>query len=129
MNLDHAAAADLLERFVRARTTFDGDAWTDRFSADVEFQEDPFEAPLVGSNALRAYLLAASGVEDQVEWTIERHWVVGPTILASWHASHVRSTDRARVRSAGFMTLEIGDDGRVGRFRAWSQRRDAPAAG
>ena len=129
MNLDHRAAADLLDRFVRARTSFDGDAWTDLFSPDVEFHEDPFEPPLVGSNAVRAFLLAASAAEEQVEWTVERHWVVAPAILASWHASYVRRSDRARVRVAGFMTLEMTDDGRVGRLRQWWQRRDTPAVG
>jgi hypothetical protein len=61
--------------------------------------------------------------------TIERHWVVAPTVLASWHASYVRRRDRARVRLAGFMTLEIGADGRIAHFREWYQRRETASAG
>ena len=124
MTIDHASADDLLDRYRRAWETFDGDAWVELFDEDVEYHEDPFEPPLVGHNAVRAYLLEASAAQDQVEVTIERHWVVGPTILAAWHASFIRRSSRARVRLAGFMTLEIADDGRVRRFREWWHRRE-----
>jgi ketosteroid isomerase-like protein len=127
MSLDHATAGDLLERYAHAWQTFDGDAWTDLFSEDVEYHEDPFEPPMVGHNALRAYLLEAAEAQDQVEMTVERHWVVGPTVLAAWHADYIRRTDRTRVRLAGFMTLEVADDGRIARFREWWHRRETPA--
>jgi len=126
--VDHASAADVLDRYKRAWETFDGDAWTDLFAEDAEYHEDPFEPPMVGSNALRAYLLEAAAAQDQVEMTVERHWVVAGTVLAAWHASYVRRSDRTRVRLAGFMTLEIADDGRISRFREWWHRRETPAA-
>lgn len=125
MTLDHAAATDLLERYGQAWRTFDGDAWTDLFTDDVEYHEEPFEAPMVGHNAVRAYLLEAAEHQSDVDFTVERHWVVAPTVLAAWHASYVRRTDSARVRLAGFMTLEIADDGRISRFREWWHRRES----
>ena len=129
MDLDHATAGDLLERYRRAWETFDGDAWVALFTDEAEYHEDPFEPPLVGHNALRRYLLDAAESQDQVEVTIERHWVVAPTVLAVWHASFIRRATRARVRIAGFMTLEIAEDGRVGRFREWWHRRETPVGG
>ena len=129
MSLDHAAAADLLDRYGRAWEMFDGDGWTDLFTADVEYHEEPFEPPMVGHNALRAYLLEASERQQDVEFTVERHWVVDPTVLAAWHANYVRRSDLARVRLAGFMTLEIADDGRIARFREWWHRRESSATG
>ena len=125
--MDHASAADLLDRYKHAWETFDGDGWTDLFTEDAEYHEDPFDPPLVGSNALRAYLLEAAEAQEQVEMTVERHWAVGQTVLAAWHASYVRRSDRARVRLAGFMTLEIAENGRISRFREWWHRREAPA--
>lgn len=125
MDLDHAAGADLLDRYARAWTDFDGDAWVDLFSEDVEYHQDPFEPPLVGHNAVRAYLLQAAETQEQVEVTIERHWVVGPTVLAAWHASFVRRPTRERVRLAGFMTLEIDADARITRLREWWHRRES----
>jgi ketosteroid isomerase-like protein len=128
-DLDHATAGDLLERYCVAWGTFDGDAWADLFSEDVQYVEDPFEPALAGRNAVRAYLLEAAENQQQVEVTIERHWVVPPTVLASWHASYVRRRDGARVRLAGFMTLEIGEDGRIAHFREWYHRRETASAG
>ena len=129
MTLDHATAGDLLERYALAWQSFDGDAWTALFTEDAAYHEDPFEPPMVGHNALRAYLLEAAETQDQVEMTVERHWVVGPTVLAAWHAGYVRKADRTRVRLAGFMTLEIADDGLIARFREWWRRRESPTAG
>lgn len=127
MSLDHASAGDLLERFARARCTWDGNAWVDLFTPDAESHDEPFGDPLVGHNALRANLLAASEFEEQVEFTFERHWVVPPTILAAWHAGYVHRHTRARVRVAGFVTLEIADDGRIRKARFWCNRQESPA--
>ena len=129
MTLDHATAGDLLERYGHAWQTFDGDAWIALFTDDVEYHEDPFEPPLVGHNALRAYLLEAAGTQEQVEMAVERHWVMGPTVLAAWHASFIRRPGGARVRLAGFMTLEIAEDGRITCYRGWWHRRETPTAG
>jgi ketosteroid isomerase-like protein len=129
MTLDHAAATDLLERYGRAWESFDGDAWTDLFADDVEYHEDPFADPMVGHNAVRAYLLQAAERQQDVEFTVERHWVLPPTVLAAWHASYIRRSDRARVRLAGFMTLEIAGDGRIARLREWWHRLESAATG
>ena len=129
MNLDHATGEDLLERYGRAWMTFDGDAWTDLFTDDVEYREDPFEPALVGHNAVRAYLLEAAERQQDVEFTVERHWVAGSTVLAAWHASYVRQADQGRVRLAGFLTMEVADDRRIARFREWWHRRESTGAG
>ncbi len=124
---DHAAAGDLLERFVRARCDWDGDAWVDLFAPDAESHDDPFEPPVVGHLELRRRLFEASTIEEQVELTIERHWVVPPTILAAWHGGYVDRRTRARVRFIGFLTLEIDDDGRIRKARYWYGRRETTA--
>jgi ketosteroid isomerase-like protein len=126
VSVDYATAGELLARFGRALETFDGDAWIDLFSDDVEYHHDPFEPPLVGHNAVRAYLLAAAELQEEVIFTVERHWVVDPTILVAWHAGYIQRSDRARVRLAGFMTLEMRG-GRIARLREWSHRRPAHA--
>jgi ketosteroid isomerase-like protein len=128
MSLDYAAAGELLERYGRAWETFDGDAWVDLFTDDVEYLADPFEAPLVGHNAVRAYLNDAAERQDEVAFTAERHWVADPMVLVAWHAGYVQRSDRAHVRLAGFMTLEVRD-GKIARLREWYHRRESPAAG
>ena len=116
----YAAAGELLTTYSRAWETFDGDAWVSIFSDDAEYHEDPFGEPLVGHNALRAYLLDASMSQRDVEYTVERHWVSGDTVLAAWHATFTRRASGRLVRTAGFMTAEVARDGRIARFRGWT---------
>jgi ketosteroid isomerase-like protein len=123
MMLDHATGGTILDAYREAFESFDGDAFTALFADDVEYHADAFSPPLVGHNAVRAYLLQASRDRDQLEITIERHWVVAPTILAAFHSSYVRRLDRVRVRVAGFLTAEVGRDGRIERYRAWAETR------
>jgi ketosteroid isomerase-like protein len=123
MTIHYARAHDLLGALVRARTTYDGDALTELFSPDAEVTLDPFTPALVGHNALRAYLLEAADTERHVDLAIERHWVSGSTVLAAWHASWNRRADDAKVRQAGFLSAEVGEDGRIGRLRCWTVTR------
>ena len=128
MTITYAHGHDLLEAFVRARAGYDGEAFTDLFAEDAQVSPDPFAPPLAGHNALRAYLLAAANAEHHYDMAIERHWVSGDTVLAAWHASWNRQADEVKVRQAGFLALEVGNDGRIMRLRMWTVTRE-PLAG
>jgi ketosteroid isomerase-like protein len=119
--IDYAGAGELLDRYGRAWETFDGDAWIALFTEDAEYHDDPFGEPIVGQNALRAYLLDAAIAQRDVEFTVERHWVSGNTLLAAWHASFIRRESERVVRMAGFMVAEVDADGRIARFREWTR--------
>ena len=119
--IDYRSAGELLAAYGRAWETFDGDAWVAIFSEEAEYHNDPFGPPLIGRNALRAYLLDAAEAQRDVEFTVERHWVSGATVLAAWHVAFVRRSTGRLVRLAGFMTMEIAEDGRIDRFREWAQ--------
>ncbi len=125
--IGYAEGGDWLEAYGAAWQAFDGDAWVALFTDDAEYHEDPYGTPLVGHNALRAYLLDAAASQRDVEFTVEQHWVSGTTVLAAWHASFVRRSTETVVRMAGFLAAEVASDGRVSRFRAWT--RTAPDAG
>jgi hypothetical protein len=125
--IGYQAAGDWLGAFVRAELANDGDAFVALFTEDAELQSDPFDAPLTGSNAIRAYLGTLVRTEAQLDLTVERHWVSGATILAAWHATFVRSADRAHLRQAGILTAEIRS-GRCARLRLWTVTRQ-PATG
>ncbi|MFL5642246.1 MAG: nuclear transport factor 2 family protein [Chloroflexota bacterium] len=118
--IGYADAGAWLEAYRAARETFDGDGWVALFTDDAEYHGDPFGEPLVGHNALRAFLLESAEAQRDVDFTVERHWVSGSTVLAAWHASWAGRTDGRLVRSAGFMTADIADDGRASDFHAWS---------
>lgn len=119
--VDYAAAGEVLEAYGHGWEAFDGDAWVAIFTEEAEYHEDPFGEPLVGHNALRAYLLDAAASQRDVEFTVERHWVSGPTILAAWRATFTRRESGRLVRMAGFLTAEAAPDGRISRFREWTR--------
>ena len=124
MTVTYAGGHDLLEAFVAARMRYDGERLVALFIADAQVVLDPFASPLAGHNALRAYLLAAAAAERAYDLEIERHWVSGDTVLAAWHASWNRPKNDVKVRQAGFLTAELGDDGRIVRLRLWSVTRE-----
>jgi ketosteroid isomerase-like protein len=119
--IDYAAGGELLAAYGRAWEAFDGDAWVAIFSDEAEYHDDPFRPPMVGHNALRAYLLDAAASQRDVEFTVERHWVSGTTVLAAWHVSFIRRATARQVRLSGFMTMDVAGDGRIDRFREWAQ--------
>ena len=94
------------------------------FSEDAQVVLDPFLPPLAGHNDLRAYLLEAADAERSYDLAIERHWVSGDAVLAAWHASWNRVTDEAKVRQAGFLSAEVGEDGRIVRLKQWTVTRE-----
>jgi SnoaL-like domain len=126
MTIGYAEAHDLLERLAMARAAHAGDDLVAMFAVTAEVHLDPFAPPLVGHLGLRAYLLEAAAAEDQVAITIERHWVVGDTILAAWHMSWIVRASRARARAAGFLVVEVGTGGLIDRLRQWRQVRETP---
>ena len=119
----YAWAGDFLERYAAARTRFDGDAFLELFGRDAVLQPHPFEPPLAGANAIRAYLLQRFAEEADADLTFERHWVSGATILAAWHASYVQRRDGRHTREAGFLTAEM-KFGQVERLRIWTVVND-----
>jgi ketosteroid isomerase-like protein len=125
MPIDYATAGELLETFGRAWQTFDGDLIVSLFTEDAEYHEDPFTPPLVGHNAIRAYWLDGAATTAQVEFTVERHWVSGDTVLAAWHAGYLERATNERVRLVGFMTWDVVG-GRVNRLREWTLRAPTP---
>ena len=76
--------------------------------------------PLTGHNALRAYLLDHATTQRDVDFTVERHWVSGSTVLAAWHVAWTARADGRLVRWAGFLTADVESDGRISRFREWA---------
>jgi ketosteroid isomerase-like protein len=124
MTPTYAQGYDLLASLVLARRGYDGDAFTDLFAEDARLVVDPFTPALAGHNALRAYLLEAASAERYYDLAIERHWVAGDTVLAAWHASWNRTALEVKVRQAGFLSAEVGGDGRIVRLKLWTVTRE-----
>jgi hypothetical protein len=58
--MDHAAAQDWLDRYVRAWLTYDPELIGDLFSEDVDYRYHPYDDPVVGRDAVVASWLGDS---------------------------------------------------------------------
>jgi ketosteroid isomerase-like protein len=126
--IDYSHAGDLLERLRSITEHFDGDALVELLTDDAEWHPSAFGPPSVGRDDIRAYWMRAADERRETEMTIERHWVSGRTVLASFRLDYVRRGDEARIRVHGFMTLELRD-GSIERLRQWTERRESAARG
>lgn len=115
---------DLFARFKNAREERDPDAMLELYSAMAEYRIDPFAQPLRGLNEIRRYWNAIVEEQLHVDFDVERVWVSGRVVLASWHAAFTRAATSERVRVRGFSTMELDDAGRIERMRDWSLMRD-----
>ena len=114
---------DLLERYKQAWERRDPDAAMNLYRDDAEVRLDPFEDPRLGANAIRELWNDVAATQTNVEFDAERVWVVGQTVLASWHCAYTwrQTADRYRIR--GFSTFELDDAGKIQRQRQWAQFR------
>ena len=122
-NLTHGDAQDLLAAFKVGWERRSPDEIIELFDREIDYRPDPFAEPLIGLNAVRSLWNDMAAEQAHVEFDAERIWVSGSTVLASWHAAYTRQQTSERVRLRGFMTLELGDDRRVIRFRQWPLER------
>jgi ketosteroid isomerase-like protein len=114
---------DLLARLKVALEGRDVDLAVSLFREDAEYRPDPFEAPLAGDLAIRAAFNADAAQRANVEFDAERTWVTGDAVLTSWHGAHTRRSDGERIRSRGFMTIELDEERRISRLRGWTLTR------
>jgi hypothetical protein len=83
---------------------------------------DPFGAPLVGAQRAAGVLARVARRQRDVDFTVERHWVSGSTVLAGV-ARIVDGSGHGRVAGGpASWTAEVDSDGRIGRFREWALR-------
>ena len=114
---------ELLEAYRRAFEARDVDAMCALYAPDAEMRLDPFAEPLRGDLAIRAAWNEAAATRASVEMDVERFWVEGSVVLASWHGAYTRRDNADRVRLRGFLMLEVDADGLVARHREWTHAR------
>lgn len=121
--LTHGDAQDLIATYKAGWEQRSPDTIVDLFADHADYRADPFADPFNGVTAIRALWNDISATQANVEFDVERIWVSGSTVLASWHAAYTRRATAERVRVRGFMTLELDDDRRIQRFRQWPSER------
>lgn len=124
-----AAFDDWLRRYGAAWQSGDPAAAVALFTADAAYHETPFDAPMVGAEAIRRYWTeGAQDAQRDVRFTATIVAFDGDTGTAHWRASFVRVPGGAFVELDGVLSARFAADGRCREFREWWHRRETPRA-
>lgn len=109
----------------RAWETRDAAAAADLFTEDATYQENPFDEPLRGRDAIRRYWAALPREQDDITVEFEILEVTPVTGIARWMASFVRVPSGSRARLDGVLVASFdGDSRRAHAFREWWHTHD-----
>jgi hypothetical protein len=122
-NLTPGDGQDLLDAYKRGWERRDVEALMTLYADDAEHRDHPFGEARVGSNAIRTMWNDIAAAEAHVEFDAERIWVVGNTVLASWHGAYTDRSNADRIRMKGFITFELNAARKIERVREWPASR------
>ena len=119
---------DWLRRYGDAWVGGDPDAVVRLFTADATYRETPFDEPMRGADAIRAYWRegAADGQTD-VSFSSTVWGVRKADAFAHWKAAFTRVASGRRVELDGSFHLTLVEDGgelRCAALREWWHRRE-----
>jgi limonene-1,2-epoxide hydrolase len=108
----------------------DPDAAARLFTENATYQETPFEEPMRGQAAIRAYWEEVPRGQDQVKFACEVLAFDGQGEgIAHWRASFARVPSGVRVELDGILVVQLDESGLCTEFREWWHRREeGPAA-
>lgn len=123
--LDEATFAAWLESYGRAWQEGDPALIVDLFTADAAYFEVPFDAPIVGREAIRHYwTVGAQQSQTAVTFTYRILGVRGNDGVAHWKATFTRLPSRNRVRLDGILLATFDREGKCRVFREWWHRQE-----
>lgn len=124
MTVDLEAFASWLDNYGRAWETGDADAAAALFAPDATYHETPFNAPMVGREAIHAYWFdGASTTQSDIAFTYEILAVESDRGIAHWTARFVRVPSGNRVRLDGVLAARFDGDLCI-EFREWWHRAE-----
>lgn len=123
------AFGDWLRRYGAAWIGRDPQAAVALFSEAAAYHETPFEAPMVGLDAIRRYWTeGAQASQRDVTFAATICGLEGDTGCAHWRATFLRVPGGSFVELDGVLAACFAADGRCCEFREWWHRRETPAA-
>jgi len=109
----------------RAWETRDADAAAELFTGDATYQENPFDEPLRGREAIRRYWADLPRQQDDIKVDFEILEVTPTTGVARWMASFVRVPSGKQARLDGVLVASFKEDSyRAHAFREWWHGQD-----
>ncbi len=111
----------------RAWETRDADLAAQQFTEDATYQENPFDDPLRGRDAIRRYWADLPRQQDDISVTFEILDVTAETGVARWMATFTRLPSGDRARLDGVLVASFKDGSKQAHaFREWWHAQDTP---
>ena len=108
-----------LAAYGAAWESHDGAAAAALFTADGVYCWGPFEAPLIGGDAIRARWDAVTAEQGRVRFAADPLGRDGARAFVRWTVSIEPAAGGAPVELEGIFVLDFADDGRCARLQEW----------
>lgn len=105
----------------------DAVAATALFTDHAEYQDYPFDAPLRGRQAIRAYWDGVAHGQRDVHTSYEVLSACGDSSIVHWTASFVRVPSGQQVRLDGIAEVTLDQHGKCESFHEWWDREQGRA--
>jgi uncharacterized protein (TIGR02246 family) len=116
-----------LAAYGQAWETKDPEAAVRLFSEDATYQETPFDEPMRGREAIRAYWAQVPEHHREISFGSEVLYVDGSPGIAHWWASYTNVKTGEPTKLDGIFLLEFDDSGLCRSLREWWHADPAPA--
>ena len=111
-----------LAQYKEAWETKNADLAALLFTRDAHYWESPFDEPIVGREAIRAYWKGATDTQQDIRFTVRDSFTVGHTLVAEWSAAYQHKPSGERRELAGALLADFyGEEVRT--FREYWHRR------
>jgi len=109
--------ADWIERYRLAWETADADLVVSLFTEDASYRSNPFEAPHLGHDGIRAYWEGVTSVQRDARVAMGRPFGDGDRVAVEWWTT-MESRDE-QVTLPGCLLLRFAADGRCSDLREY----------
>lgn len=127
--MDHSRFDQWMQTITRAWEQRDAEAAANLFTEDATYQENPFEEPMRGRNAIRQYWADLPTAQTDIAVTYEILSVTDATGVARWSATFTRLPSRQRARLEGVLIASFKNGAtQAYTFKEWWHAVNTPPA-
>lgn len=127
--MDRETFTQWIEALGRAWEARDAQAAAALFADDATYQENPFDPPLRGRDAILAYWADVPRTQEDIHFDSEVIAVTDNCAVVHWQVSMRRIPTGAPVRLDGVSVGTFDAAGRCSTWREWWHRQEEQAAG
>lgn len=114
-----------LRRLGQAWERADAEWAASLFDPEVSYQENPFDPPIRGFEAVKRYWLEGLATQREVKFTGEVLAVEGNVGVVHWRVEFTRVPGGQRVRLDGVSVGRFGAEGKPIEWREWWHREES----